>query len=210
MRPEPELASVSDLDLLEQLCSSENDDAPYKEFVRRFLPGLKDECRRKCLRLGLDRHVGDQIAHECFERVRQYKSFKKDKIRLPNDQKAILAYLCRISARLFTDHHNQEKQKEVEHRTYFDDIRDEARGVIDAKGLKDTRDMAMGLLKKLSPSEQAVMIADLEHKRHQKYLPDDITMELAERLKVKPDTIRKIRQRAIEKLNKAIDEINQA
>ena len=53
------------------------------------------------------------------------------------------------------------------------------------------------------------MLADIDYKRGQKYLLDDISEILAEELGVKKDTIRKIRERAIEKINKAIDEINQ-
>ena len=65
------------------------------------------------------------------------------------------------------------------------------------------------ILKKLNPKERKVLIKDIEYKRHQKYLPNDVIISLALELNVKRDTVRKIRERAIEKIKKAIDEINQ-
>jgi DNA-directed RNA polymerase sigma subunit (sigma70/sigma32) len=53
-------------------------------------------------------------------------------------------------------------------------------------------------------------LADLEYKRHYKYLPDDVIDGLATELNIKRDTVRKIRERAIEKIKDAINEINQA
>jgi len=61
---------------------------------------------------------------------------------------------------------------------------------------------------KLNFKEQRVILTDLEYKRHHKYLPDDVIDTLAKQLNIKKDTVRKIRERAIEKIKKAIYEIN--
>jgi DNA-directed RNA polymerase sigma subunit (sigma70/sigma32) len=60
----------------------------------------------------------------------------------------------------------------------------------------------------LNSKEREVVLTDLEFKRSQKYLPEDANESLANRIGVKKNTVRKIRERAIQKLNKAIDEIN--
>jgi DNA-directed RNA polymerase sigma subunit (sigma70/sigma32) len=44
--------------------------------------------------------------------------------------------------------------------------------------------------------------------KFQKFLPADVTEDLALKLNVKKETIRKIRERAIEKINQAIKEFN--
>lgn len=209
MEKQSAIAQLNDIQLLEHLCSSEDDQHPYNQFVVRFLPTLKDECKRICGARKLDQHVGEQIAHETFERVRKYKSFKKDSIKIPNDRKAILVYLKKISIRLFNDHHSKEKNKDVQHKTYFDSILEACNSTVDVKGLKNNKDTALLIFKKLNKKEQKVVLKDIEYKKHQKYLPDDVTAALANELGVKQDTIRKIRLRAIKKIKDAIDEINQ-
>lgn len=203
------ISQLNDIQLLEQLCSRQDDDLHYKHFVERFLPDIKNECDRICRTRKIDHHIGKQISHETFERVRKYKSFKKDSIKLPNHRRGILVYLNRISIRLFNDHHRKEKQKDVVHRTYFEEILDGVESVVDVKALKNTKDVAVLIFNKLNEKEKKVVIKDIEYKKHQKYLPDDVTTSLSEEMGVKKDTIRKIRLRAIEKIKKAIDEINQ-
>ncbi|MBK7763326.1 MAG: sigma-70 family RNA polymerase sigma factor [Bacteroidetes bacterium] len=141
-------------------------------------------------------------------RVRRYKSFKSDEIKLPNHHKAIIVYLNRISIRLFNDHYRKERKEDAIHRTYFDDIHEKIDSTIDFKALKEKKDLSVIIFNKLNEKEKRVVLADTQHKKHQKYLPDDVTATLAEELSVKHDTIRKIRKRAIEKILKAIDESN--
>jgi DNA-directed RNA polymerase specialized sigma24 family protein len=200
---------LNDIQLLELLCSREDDNLAYKHFVERFLPDVTEECNRICKARKLDSHIGIQISHDTFERVRKYKSFKKDEIRLPNQRKGIIVYLMRISIRLFDDHHRMEKRKDITHKTYFEEILDEVNPNIDVKDLKNKKDLAVFIFNKLNPKEKKVILTDLEYKKHQKYLPDDVTTTLATEMNVKNDTVRKIRNRAIEKIKKAIDEINQ-
>lgn len=182
---------------------------PYNHFVTRFLPDLKNECRRICGARKLDHHIGEQIAHETFERVRKYKSFKKDEINIPDDRKAILVYLKKISIRLFNDHHAKEKKKDITHRTYFEDILLAASATVDVKALKNKKDVALLIFGRLNAKEKKVVLTDIEYKKHQKYLPDDVNSALAIELGVAVGTITKIRQRAIKKIKAAIDEINQ-
>ena len=203
------IAQWSDVRLLEELCSSENDILVYTLFVNRFLPELETECEKICKARKLDLHVGKQIAHETFERVRKYKSFKKDQINLPDEHKAVFVYLTRISIRLFNDHYTKTHKQEVIHKTYFDDILNSIVSPIDVKKLKNIKDISVLIFKKLNVKEQIVVLKDIEYKKHQKYLPDDVTESLASELNIKKDTIRKIRLRAIEKIKAAIYEINQ-
>jgi DNA-directed RNA polymerase specialized sigma24 family protein len=200
---------LSDVELLEQLCSEEDDHALYNQFTNRFLPDILEECKKVCMARKLDSHIGIQIAHDTFERTRQYKSFRRDKIKIPNDRKAVLVYLKRIATHLFADHHRNEKSKHVDHKMYLDDILEAIETEWDAKSLKEIKDLSILILSKLNKKEQRVIIVDREYKRHHKYLPDDALEALAKELNVKKDTIRKIRERAIEKINAAIDEINQ-
>jgi DNA-directed RNA polymerase specialized sigma24 family protein len=202
------IAKMPDVQLLEQLCSIDDDKQLYSAFVSRFLSDIQENCLKICNIRKLDSHIGQQIAHETFERVRKYKSYKRDGSKLPNDRKAILVYLKRISVRLFNDHYNKEKRKDICHQTYFDNLLEEAKTEVDAAALKNKKDLALLIFSKLNKKEQAVVIKDLEYKKHHKYLPDDVTTALAAELKVKPDTIRKIRARAIEKIKIAIDEVN--
>lgn len=199
---------MSDVQLLEHLCSTDEDQHHYDHFVKRFLADVQVHCNRVCVVRKVDNHVGQQIAHETFERVRKYKSYTRDGSKVPDDKKAILGYLKRISTRLFNNHHNNEKKKDIVHKSYFDDIMLAVSETIDLKALKNKKDVAMIIYGKLNKKEQAVVLKDIEYKKHQKYLPDDVTAALAVELGVKPDTIRKIRARAIEKIKNTIDEVN--
>ena len=183
------------------LCSEEEDTLLYKEFTNRFLPVILDECKRICLRRKLDSHIGIQIAHETFERVRKYKSFKRDEITVPNNRKAILVYLLRISTRLFTDHHRKQKSSEIIHKTYFDDIYNSINIEVDVKALKNKKDLAELIFGKLNAKEKRVVTMDLEYKKHQKYLPDDISESLSIELGVKKNTITKTIIRAMININ---------
>lgn len=204
-----ELSKLPDKELLRFLCSTADDDRIFNEFVNRFWPDIDKECSKICQNRKIDPQIGSEIAHETFDRVRKYKSFKEDEIKIKDDRKAILVYLIRISVRLFNNYHSKNNKQDIIHRTYFDDIADTVNGSFDVKDLKQKKDVSVKILKKLNHKEQRVLLVDMEYKRHHKYLPDDVLDTLAEELKVKKDTIRKIRERAINKLNKAIDEINQ-
>jgi DNA-directed RNA polymerase specialized sigma24 family protein len=205
----PNLIQLNDIALLEKLCSSDDDTDCYNEFVKRFLPDLTTHCTDVCNKRKLESHIGKQIAHETFSNVRKYKSFKTDGVKLPDDRMAILVYLKRISVNLFNDFHNKNKRRAITHKTYFDDILDGNEEKLNAVGLKDKKEFALFIFDKLNKKEQTVILADIEHKKFQKYLPDDITEDLSIQLNVKKETIRKIRERAIEKIKIAINEFNE-
>lgn len=202
------ISKISDVRLLEHICSTDDDQDYYDHFVERFLPDVQDHCKKLCVIRKLHRHVGEQIAHETFERVRKYKTYSRDGSKIPDDRKAILVYLKQISIRLFNDHYNKETKKEIVHRTYFDSIMQAVNETVDVKALKNKKDIAVIIFGKLNKKEQVVIAKDIEYKKHQKYLPDNVTAELSAELKVAPGTIRKIRARAINKIKKAIDEVN--
>lgn len=208
MESKNSFSHLSDIQLIEALCSQDDDTFVYNEFVKRFLPELIDHCKYKCKARKIDEHVGTDIAHQTFERVRKYKSFKKDKIKISDDTKAIKLYLIRITLSLFNNHHRKENEKEVNHKCYFDDIFESVKEISNIDGLKSKKELANSIWKNLNEKEKKVISADIEHKRHQKYLPDDATETLSVELKVKKDSIRRIRKRAIEKIQKAINEIN--
>jgi DNA-directed RNA polymerase specialized sigma24 family protein len=199
---------LGDTKLLELLCSETNDSSLYEEFVNRFLPDLKRECEKICKTRKLDPHIGIQISHEVLERVRKYKSFKRDKIHLKDDRKAIIVYLFRIATCLFNDHYRSQKKSLQEHRTYFDDLSDLASSRSNPIILNNQQEIAIKLFRKLNKNEQIVVLKDLEYKRNYKYLPDDVTESLAEQLGLKKDTIRKIRKRAIQKIKDLINGLN--
>jgi DNA-directed RNA polymerase specialized sigma24 family protein len=203
------IAGLTNVTLLEQLCSNDDDNYLYDEFVKRFLTDLTTHCTHVCNKRNLEPHIGKQIAHETFSNVRKYKSFKTDGITLPDSREAILVYLKRISINLFNDFHNKQKREKIIHRTYFDDMLEGNESKLDAVGLRDKKEFALFIYNKLNKKEQTVVLADIEHKKYQKYLPDDITEDLALRLDVKKESIRKIRERAIEKIKKAINEFNE-
>jgi DNA-directed RNA polymerase specialized sigma24 family protein len=202
----PELKALDDIDLLELLCKTDNDEV-YGEFVNRFYSDVLEQCEIKCKSRNIDLHIGKQIAHETFERVRKYKSFNKSKLNTKNQRKAILGWLYRFLIRLFYDYHNSQKNKEVQNNSYFDDLAEYAE-TINVENLAFKRDFATIVYNKLNKKEKEVVLTDLEYKKGQKYLPDDVSEILANRLGVKKGSIRKIRQRAINKIKLALDEIN--
>jgi DNA-directed RNA polymerase specialized sigma24 family protein len=208
-----QLTLLSDLELLKALCSPQGDEKTYSEFVRRFLPDVKEECIRIGTRRKVDRHTSIQIAHDTFEKARKYKTFKEDEIKIPDSRKAVLVYLYRIATNQFNDYYNKEKKERgsVAHKTYFDDLIPVDGLETDPEKLLRIKEASLAILKKLNPKEKAVVLADLEYKKHHKYLylPDVVNERLANELGVKKESLRKIRERAIAKLKKAFDEINQ-
>jgi len=203
----PELKKLDDISLLELLCKTDNNEV-YDEFVNRFYRDVLEQCEIKCKSRNIDLHIGKQIAHETFERVRKYKSFNKSKLNTKNQRKAILGWLYRFLIRLFYDYHNSQKNKKVQNNSYFDDLAEYAE-TINVENLVFKRDLAIIIYNKLNKKEKEVVLTDLEYKKGQKYLPDDVSETLANSLGVKKGTIRKIRQRAINKIKLALDEINQ-
>lgn len=203
---------LSDIELFLTLCNDPTDENYYKEFVRRFLPDVEAECKRKCLFNKVDLHIGQEIAHKTFENARKSGSFKERK-NVKDPRKAILVYLFKIVTNLFNDHYRKKKRDEglqsINHRTYFQDLIETDQYEEDPQKLQSIRDNALYIYNQLNKKEKVVVARDIEYKRHQLYLPDDVTEQLAEELGVKKATIRKIRERAIEKLKKAINEINQ-
>lgn len=202
------IIKLSDVQLLEHICTSGDDQFHYEQFIKRYLGEIQANCDRICTRRKLDKHIGQQIAHETFERVRKYKSYTREGSKIQDDKKAILSYLKRISTHLFNDYYNLEKKKYIHHKSYFDEISLATSQNVDIKALLNKKETALFIFSKLNKKEQAVVLKDIEFKKHQKYLPDDVTASLAKELKVKPDTIRKIRARAIEKIKNAINEVN--
>lgn len=202
---------LSDVQLLEALCSEQDDSALYEEFVKRFLEEVKEECLKICKQRKLDSHIGRQIAHEVFEKLRKYKSFKADQIKSPTSHQGILVYLLRISRNLFNDWHRKEKRAQEPYvgKNYFEDITESLQPPDGIDQLKWKRDVSLAIFKKLNSKEQTIILADIEHKRSAHYLPDDVTETLSTTLGVEKATIRKIRERAISKIKKAIYEINQ-
>ena len=88
---------LSDLELLSYLCSVEDDQDVYEEFVRRFYKDLEIECKMRCQTRKLDKHIGIEIAHDTFEKVRRHKTFRVEEMNSANSRKGILLYLIRIS-----------------------------------------------------------------------------------------------------------------
>lgn len=204
------LKEISDSDLFVQLCNSTEDDILYTEFVNRFLPDIQAECLRICANRKIDTHVGQQIAHETFEKARKYKSFRANSVKSKDARKGILVYLYSISVNLFNDYYNKEKKLRewIPNHSYLDDIFEATSFESDVPALKNKKEMALKIFSSLNPKEQKVILKDLEYKRFQKYLPDDVNQTLSDELGVKKSTIRKIRERAITKIKTAIHEIN--
>lgn len=200
-----QLKGLGDLDLIELVCSG--DQKAYEVFVSRFLTELRRECIEKCKKRGVDKHVGEQIAHQTFERIQKYKSFKRENINQKDPRKSILVWLFRISANLFYDFHNSLKKQEEVHENYFDNFKvDIPKEKI--SGLLAKKETALQIFNSLNKKEQEVILTDIEIKKLHKYLPEVVNEQLAKRLGVKKDTIRKIRERAIKKIEKALAEIN--
>jgi len=209
LRAQAQFENLSDVELMDALCSTGDDQLLYNELVRRFHPELKQLCLNKCKLMSLDPHIGEQIAHEVFERLRRYKSFKKDNIRAQEGHAAVKSYMARCATRLFLNYFDEQKRKEELPDSYFTELRAEACAT-DPVRLLEIKEKTAQTFKKLTDREKAVVIADLEYKKHTKYLPDDVVSDLSKRLGVKPDTIRKLRQTAKQKLQQAFDEINEA
>lgn len=202
-----QLSSLTHEELLTRLCSEEDDVSLYEEFVKRFHDDLTNECRRICQRRGLDEQVGNQIAHDCFEKVRKYKTIKIDGIQIKGAHKAIMSYLYRVAVNLFNDYQRKIKNDGQINKSYFDELLNDGASEKSPEELLALRDRTVGIFKKLNPKEQKVIITDLEFKRtkNYKYLPDDANELLAQELGVKKDGIRKIRERAIKKIKNAIN-----
>ena len=207
LKTDIDLKQLDDIELLELLCSKD-EEVVYKEFVNRFYEIIKTECLLKCKKRKLDNHVGEQILHDTFERVRKYKSFKRENLKIQDPRKAVKTYLYSILSNLFYDHHNHCKKSQKEEDFYFSDLKAKLETVNPEK-LKDIKDISELIFKKLNYKEKEVVIADLEAKRYRRYLSSETTENLAQRLKVKAPTIRKIRERAIKKINQAIIELNE-
>lgn len=198
--------SLTDIELLERL-SSFNEDIVYSEFVNRYYKNVRKECLLKCQKRKLDKQIGEQIAHDTFERVRKSKSFDKNKLTCKDEKKAILGWLYRIQSNLFYDYHKSQNTKVEKVEFYLDELLLEVKPSSGME-LSDKRDIAVKIFSKLSPKQKIVVLKDAEHKRFQKYHKTDVLDDLAEELKVKKSSVRKIRERAIKKIKDAIDEIN--
>ncbi|RIV68682.1 hypothetical protein [Flagellimonas aequoris] len=81
-----EVKGLDNISLLERICN-ENCNESYNEFVNRFYDDVFDECQKKCKSRNIDLHIGRQIAHEVFERVKKYKSFDKTKLKNAKDER---------------------------------------------------------------------------------------------------------------------------
>lgn len=188
------------------MCSSNGDEVAYSEFVNRYIKDCEIICNKICRYRRLDNHVGLQIVTDTFEKLRLYKSWKSSEASNKDERKAITGFLFRIALNLFNDYYNKTKKDSEPYSTYFDDLSQEIYSVND---LREKKAITERILKKLNANERVVLTTDIEYKRHHKYLPDKIVEKLSGDLKVKPATIRKIRERAINKVKKAIDEYNQ-
>lgn len=206
MKTTPEIKKLSDGDLLEYVCANHGDEVAYSEFVNRFLSELQDICEKLCARKKLDDHIGLQIAIDCFEKARRSASFDKRKANQTDERKAVVGYLYRVAYNLFTDHYNNSKKEVEYHSTYFDELQSE---VADLNTLQNQKEVTDQILKKLNKKEQRVLLVDIEYKRHHRYLPDNIIDALSVELGVKPASIRKLRERAKNKVKIAIDEYNE-
>jgi DNA-directed RNA polymerase specialized sigma24 family protein len=203
---------LSDVDLFVALCNAPGDAECYSEFVKRFLPDIKEECKRKCQIKKLDPHVGVEIAHKTLENARRSGTFEERK-NAKDPRKTILVYLFQIATNLFNDHYRRTQREHqlqtIHRRTYFRDLIETDQYEDDPEKLQKIKDHAVYIFDRLNKKERAVVLKDIEYKKHYRYLPDEVSEELAEELGVQKATIRKIRERAIEKVKKAIDEINQ-
>jgi RNA polymerase sigma factor (sigma-70 family) len=200
------VTTLTDIELLERLSSSD-EDIVYNEFVNRYYKVIKKECLLKCAKRKLDKHIGEQIAHDTFARVRKSRSFDKSKLTSKDEKKAIIGWLYRIQSNLFYDYHKSQNAKTEKVEFYFDELVQEVK-LSSGIELSDKRDIAAKIFSKLSPKQRIVILKDIEYKRFQKYHKTDVLDELADELGVTKSSIRKIRERAIKKIKDAIDEIN--
>ncbi|MGN6604527.1 MAG: RNA polymerase sigma factor [Ginsengibacter sp.] len=203
---------LPDIELFVALCKNPSDEDSYNEFVRRFLPDVVEECKRKCRYNRVDWQTGREIAHQALENARKSASFKEPE-NLKDPRKAILVYLFAIVTNLFNDHFRKKKRQQelqtTNHKTYFQNLIETSQYENDPEKLQNVRDNALFIFNKLSKKEKTVVLRDIEYKKHHLYLPHDVTEQLADELGIKKASIRKIRQRASDKIKKAINEINQ-
>ncbi|SDL67387.1 DNA-directed RNA polymerase specialized sigma subunit, sigma24 family [Pedobacter sp. ok626] len=201
-----QLRQASDTDLLEFICSNDASEEAYGIFVNRYIKDLGDECAKICDRRKLDKHVGMQIAHEVFEKIKKYRSFDKTKLKGNIERESIMRFMFTISLNLFRDYHKKGKENNTTFTTYFDDLASTVK--LDVKDNKLKKDFTLRILKKLNPKEVKVLLADIEYKRHYRYLPDDVVASLCKELNVKESGVRKLRERLTAKIKKEIDAIN--
>lgn len=207
MRVAPEIKHLSDVELLEHVCS-DADDTYYTEFVNRYLGIVQEKCEGICKRRRLDNHLGLEIAHDTFERLRRSRSFKREKLKKGDERAGITGFLYRISINLFNDHHNAKKHDDVVLPSYLDAFSQRANESVNALDAQSTVRYTQRILSKLNSKERRVLLIDLEYKRHKRYLPDEVVDSLCEELKIKRSSLRKIRERLNFKVQTEIDLIN--
>lgn len=199
--------NLTDIDLLVELSTSSRDNL-YQEFVSRYYDDVQKECLLICKKRNLDKHIGIQIAHETFEKVKKTKSFDKEKLSQRSPRKAILGWLYRILSCLFYDFHKSSKKSDEPIEFYLDEIGSDIQRR-SGEDLLSNKEIAVKIFKKLNSKEQLVVIKDIEYKRLQKYHDSVVLDILANQLGVKKDSIRKIRQRAKVKIKNEINKINE-
>lgn len=202
-----ELQHQSDTELLEFICSNDANDLSYGAFVNRYIKDVETECIKICERRKLDKHIGLQITHDAFAKIKKYRSFNKSKLKGNNERRAILGFIYVICINLFKDHHNRSNNDTTTNTTsYFDDLKNTIK--FDVRNNQQIKDYTLRILKKLNAKEIRVLQTDVEYKRHHKYLPDEVVVALCEELNVKEAGIRKLRERLTVKIKKEIDVIN--
>ncbi|WP_316846486.1 hypothetical protein [Pedobacter psychrodurus] len=201
-----DLQHQSDTELLENICRNDANDVSYSSFVSRYIKDVETECSKICERRKLDKHIGLQIAHDTFEKVKKYRSFDRNKLRGSTERLAIMGFLYRIYINLFKDYHNKNNKTWVKSSSYFEDLQETLK--FDVRKNHQIKEYTLRILKKLNEKEKKVLIADIEYKRNHKYLPDDVVASLCLELNIKEPAIRKLRERLIFKIKKEIDIIN--
>lgn len=203
----PAIEQIDDVRLLEEYFQT-GDKNIFETFVNRHYHFLKEECELICKKRKLDEHVGQGIAHDTFERVQKTKSFNKEKLNNKlSPTKAVRAWLCIISSRLFLDYHKKVKLEVERTEVPFNPL-GQFSIPKSVEELIDVRLFAEKIMKSLNKKERIVILADLEHKRLKKYLTSEVNQDLSDQLGVKTDTIRQIRKRAKEKIQNAINKYN--
>lgn len=210
MRTAAEIKQLPDADLLEYVCNVAGDEVAYSEFVNRYLPDTQTMCTKISGQRKLHVHVGLQISHDALAKFRGLKSFDRNKLKPPDDErKSINNLIYAICVNLFNDHHKKENRQAPEKQSfYLDEIFENA--FVNGKTLDNARkkELTARLFKRINKKEQKLLLADMEYKKHQLYLPDHIVASLCEELEVTDSGLRKMRERIIKKFNKEIDVIN--